>query len=403
MKPDKLKIAIIVHGRFHAFDLARALIDQGHHTILFTNYPKWAVRRFGICSRHVRSFWLHGILSRLTQLLYEIVRFPYPEAWLHKIFGRWALKELKKESWDVIHCWSGISEEILKILKDNNALKILMRGSSHISLQAAILEEEEKRTGISIHRPSQWMLAREKREYALADYIMALSKFAYTSFVKEAVGREKLVLLPLAADAERFRPSPEIIKNRQRRIMGKDALRILYVGAFSLRKGIREMIKITAALEGKGFRFRLVGAVTREGKKLLNKFGDAVQLDFKKPEHELPALYAWGDIFIFPTIEDGYAQVLAQAKMCGLPIITTTNCAGPDMILEGKTGWVVPSRNHEGFIDRLLWCDAHRSALAQMANDVYENSNTRDWQDVAEDFAGICSKLIKKKLDGRRK
>jgi hypothetical protein len=34
----KYKIAIAVHGRFHAFDFARALIAQGHDVTLFTNY-----------------------------------------------------------------------------------------------------------------------------------------------------------------------------------------------------------------------------------------------------------------------------------------------------------------------------------------------------------------------------
>jgi UDP:flavonoid glycosyltransferase YjiC (YdhE family) len=32
----KLKIAIVVHGRFHAFDLARALLRRGHDVTLFT-------------------------------------------------------------------------------------------------------------------------------------------------------------------------------------------------------------------------------------------------------------------------------------------------------------------------------------------------------------------------------
>lgn len=43
-----MKIAIVVHGRFDAFDLARALIARGHDVTLFTNYPGWAVEPFGI-------------------------------------------------------------------------------------------------------------------------------------------------------------------------------------------------------------------------------------------------------------------------------------------------------------------------------------------------------------------
>ena len=58
-----MKIAIVVHGRFHAFDLARELSPR-HDVTVFTNYPKWAARRFGLVPDQVRSFWPHGIASR---------------------------------------------------------------------------------------------------------------------------------------------------------------------------------------------------------------------------------------------------------------------------------------------------------------------------------------------------
>ena len=116
-----MKIAIVVHGRFHAFDLARALLERGHEVTIFTNYPKWAVDRFGISHDRVQSFWAHGIFSRLSMSLAQKVSIPYPEAWLHRLLGRWAAREVAKESWDVIHCWSGVSEEILPALEGSRS------------------------------------------------------------------------------------------------------------------------------------------------------------------------------------------------------------------------------------------------------------------------------------------
>ena len=40
-----LKIAMVVHGRFHAFDLGTSLLRRGHDVRLFTDYPGWAVAR----------------------------------------------------------------------------------------------------------------------------------------------------------------------------------------------------------------------------------------------------------------------------------------------------------------------------------------------------------------------
>jgi glycosyltransferase involved in cell wall biosynthesis len=82
--------------------------------------------------------------------------------------------------------------------------------------------------------------------------------------------------------------------------------------------------------------------------------------------------------------------VLAQAAASGLPILTTTNCAGPDLIREGKTGWVLPIRSPEAFIERLRWCDSHREELAAMVRRIYTEFKPRDWADVAADFETLC-------------
>src|SRR6266446_5494215 len=102
-----MKVAIVVHGRFHAFGLARALLARGHELTLFTNYPKWAVERFGISGENVRSFWVHGVLARLSWSLHQRANVYYPEALLHSMFGKWAAAQLSKEQWDVVHCFSG--------------------------------------------------------------------------------------------------------------------------------------------------------------------------------------------------------------------------------------------------------------------------------------------------------
>src|SRR5436190_23850666 len=106
-----MKIAVVVHGRFHAFDLARALLERGNDVTVFTNYPKWAVKRFDISPQRVRSFWAHGVLSRVVAVICKKTGWS-ADNWIHPMFSRWATRQLRTESWDVIHGWSGVSEDI---------------------------------------------------------------------------------------------------------------------------------------------------------------------------------------------------------------------------------------------------------------------------------------------------
>ncbi len=387
-----MKIAIVVQGRFHAFDLAQALLGRGHDVTVFTNYPKWAVKRFGIEPDHVRSFWLHGIASRLAYGV-PLGRFSFePERWLHPVFARWAAAELRKEQWDAVHLWSGVAEEILKSLDNHMGLKLVMRGSAHIQTQRRILQDEERRVGRRVDRPSPWIVAREEREYELADHIVVLSTFAHESFLAQGVNQAKLCLLRLGTRTEAFRPHPDIVKARCRRILSGQPLRVLYVGALSFRKGMWDIAATLRSLGKDRFRFQFIGPVTPEARGLRTELRLWAEFVSKQPQQVLPDWYASSDLFVFPTLEDGFAVVLAQANAGALPILTTTNCCGPDLIQDGQTGWVLPIRSPEAFVDRLRWCDSHRKELAEMVTRIYTEFRPRDWTDVATDFEAICSR-----------
>ena len=391
MKPDKLKIAVVVHGRFYAFDLVRELILKGHDVTLFTNYPKFITAKYGIPKRNIKSFLFHGLLSRFLSLLNEGNRFPAIEIFTHTLFSRWAKKQLLRSSWDLVAVFSGVASEIFEGIRESGAQKVLIRGSTHIATQSRLLEEEEKRAGSPVSRPSQWMVSRELKEYRQADKILVLSTFAYDSFLQEGVERSKLELNLLGSKADIFRPNKNIIDERVTRILSGQPLRVLMVGAFIFRKGAIDLMEI-ASRAGKRFLFRVVGEVAGETKVLIEKYQGQVEFISKQKEFDLPISYSWADIFIFPTIEDGYPVVLAQAQASGLPLLVTQNCSGPDIVIEDKTGWTFPIRHPELFLERLQWCEEHRKEMADMVRYIYTSCSTRGWDKVALDFEKIYKK-----------
>jgi len=112
------------------------------------------------------------------------------------------------------------------------------------------------------------------------------------------------------------------------------------------------------------------------------------------PPQALRDEYAWGDVFLFPTIEDGFPAVLSQALAAGLPTITTPNGSGPDVIVEGMNGWIVPPRAPLALIERLRWIDANRVPAATMAEAAADHIGARSWAQVAQAFvAGARTRL----------
>lgn len=382
---DRIKIDIVVHGRFHGFALGKALLSLGHDVVVLTNYPPFIVERFGFPRQRVRSFLAHGVSARIANRLERYLSRERMDALLHPMFGRWAARSSRPDA-DIVYGFSGIMEELLRSRREKaDQLRVLVRGSAHIRDQDQILEQEEMRVGCKLDRPSRWMIAREEREYALADTVSVLSSFARDTFLARGIDSRRLLLLPLGVDVGRFRASEEVIRDRRTRILSAGPLRVLNVGAFSLRKGMRDLIDAARALNGR-MQFRVVGSQLPEAVQMLSEGASIIDLVDRVPEPQLAAQYAWADVFLFPTLEDGFAAVLLQAAAAGLPIIATTNCAAPDFVVEGKTGWVLPIRDAPGMISRLKWCDENRSALAEAADEAARGSYARPWTVMASEL-----------------
>jgi colanic acid/amylovoran biosynthesis glycosyltransferase len=384
-----MRIAMVVHGRFHGFDLARALIARGHDVRIFTNYPTWAVLKFGLPAERICSFWPHGVAARIVNRMgVRIEDLANPA--LHKAFGKWALKKVRQEQWDAVHAFSGVAEDVFSGTPEVPR-HILVRGSSHIRYQRQILRDESARTGVRLETPSDWIVDREEREYRMCDRVCVLSTFAWQSFVEAGVPARKLALLPLGVDARAFRPSREVLAERQRRIRSGAPLRVILAGTVCFRKGLYDFEKIARAVDPGRIRFQLIGSVASEAAQFMSKLPSTVEIIPRQAQAKLPKWYAGGDLFMLPTLEDGFAVVLTQASAGGLPILATTNCAAPDYVRDGQNGWVLPIRDPDAFIDRLRWCDENREELAEMVDKTYDDFHPRDWNDVAATFEIILN------------
>ncbi len=386
----KLRIAFVVPGRFDAFDFHGALVADGHDVTLLTNYPKWAARRFGVAPRHVWSFWPHGVLTRIYDRARSRLPLPAATALSHRAFGLWACRRLRGEAWHVVHAFSGVAEEAFRELgPGRRGLRLLYRASAHIRVQDRLLAEEAERTAARIPRPIAWSVAREEREYALADRIRVPSTFARETFRQAGTAEEKLCLLPSAAPVEEFRPRREVVAERLRRLRRGERLRVLYVGALSWQKGMWDLARVMERMRGEDVDFRLVGPAHRDVLQHLEARGLAASAGGKLPQHELPQkAYSWGDVFIYPTVHDGFGMVVAQALASALPVLATRHCCAPDFVRGEENGWVVPARAPDALEERLRWCLGHRRELAAMVEAMAAGrSPVRAWSEAADDLA----------------
>lgn len=82
-------------------------------------------------------------------------------------------------------------------------------------------------------------------------------------------------------------------------------------------------------------------------------------------EKLLEKFYASADIFFYPTLIDTFGYGFLDAMCCGLPIVTVNNYAVPEIVVDGKNGFVVDAGGSpkETWIDEKKWSFAQRQRI----------------------------------------
>jgi len=179
--------------------------------------------------------------------------------------------------------------------------------------------------------------AWRKAEWALADIVMVNSKWTRDALVEQGVAGEKIEIVPLAYEPEPLpEDSPPPLPRRD-----DEPLRVLYLGQVNLRKGVQYLLEAAKEL-GKAVRIDIAGPIAISDKAVVGapanvRFHGAVTRDRVKD------FYRSADVFVLPTISDGFALTQLEAMAHGLPVVTTPNCG--DVVNDGVDGFLVPARD----------------------------------------------------------
>jgi len=87
------------------------------------------------------------------------------------------------------------------------------------------------------------------------------------------------------------------------------------------------------------------------------------------------------DVFVFPSLFEGFGLVLLEAMSQGLPVITTAHTGGPDFMTDGQDGFLVPIRSAAAIAEKLELLHQNRDRLAQMSEAALNTARLSSWMD----------------------
>jgi len=176
---------------------------------------------------------------------------------------------------------------------------------------------------------------------------------------------------------------------------------LLFVGRVAHEKNINFLLEMHVKLLKRHPDTLLV--ITGEGpaeesiKHSINKLGitnKVKMIGYLDRSHELIACYKAADIFVFASKSETQGLVLLEAMACGIPIITTPNTAGPDIITDGVEGFIIPIRDVEALKDKLEWCYSHPQELAEMGRAARRKAEELNWGLYRQRLANKVQSLL---------
>ncbi|RYE19872.1 MAG: glycosyltransferase, partial [Sphingobacteriaceae bacterium] len=97
------------------------------------------------------------------------------------------------------------------------------------------------------------------------------------------------------------------------------------------------------------------------------------------PHPELLQLMAKADLLVLPTLCDGFGMVITEAMAQGLPVITTYNSGGPNLITPGKNGFLLEAGNTEQLAAQLKYGVFNKIEVENMRKNALEKAKSYPW------------------------
>lgn len=187
------------------------------------------------------------------------------------------------------------------------------------------------------------------------DRAVAVSEYVRRDIASYGVDASKIDVIPNGVDTTVYRPLPPDLRER---LGGFDPL-LLSVGRIIPQKGLHLLLAALDRLAKDHPRLGL--AVVGEGTTRAVLEADARRRGLDRrvvftgflEESLLPTAYSSADVYVLPSLWEVFGIVLLEAMACGLPCVGAEVGGIPEVVADGRTGFLFPRGDANALADRL--------------------------------------------------
>ncbi len=259
-----------------------------------------------------------------------------------------------------------------------------------INLQSGDTEEWVKRKLGPFYFLYKWVYGKRPQYVVLSQYLKERARL-------HGVPREHITIIPNGVDTKVFtRKNFNVKKVRQELNSGSRKI-ILTASRLTLKNAVDDLLMAFALMRREVPSILVIcgtGEDEEKLKSLANELGVSEDVRFLGlvPYKELPKYVSAADVFVRPSLSEGFGNSFVEALACGVPIIGTPVGGIPDFLVDKKTGLFCKVHNPEDLADKITLLLKNK----KLANTIVKNGQKMvkkryEWSEVAKQFDEVFS------------
>ena len=174
-----------------------------------------------------------------------------------------------------------------------------------------------------------------------ATFITAVSQYTADLAAEDMRFKGHIEVIPNGVDLELFKPASDPRRESE--------IRVLFSGNPTLRKGVQWLPDIVRGLSDS------TKVIITSGLRSYKTSSSLPNVEWvgAVPFNKMPDLYRQSDMLLLPTVREGMSLAVLEAMASGLPVVATNCSSMPELIEEGKGGYLCPKGNVECFVEAI--------------------------------------------------
>jgi glycosyltransferase involved in cell wall biosynthesis len=305
----------------------------------------------------------------------------------HGIGGHWLANRAILEDFggaDALYVHPCASTDAVREAR-RRGMFVVVEAVSH-PLNKLVEAEEYRKFGLPSPEPDDEVLDNLeffKEEAILADLVLAASPYVRDGLIDVGIDAKRISTVPYGIDSKFFNDTPTPQPGR-----------VLYVGNVGYLKGVPYLAEAARRLDADAFECE-IRAVGPHDPELIRR-SEFVGPEYvgQVPRTEVKEEFLNADVFVFPSLSDGFGIVLLEAMAAGLPVICTPNCGA--VVRDGIEGFLVPVHDAEAIAERIKLLVANRDLRQRMGEAARVTARKYSLEAYNRDF----TKSVMMKLSG---